>query len=390
MMAFKKLQFIKKILKLILLLITIAAALALVLAFLAKITKPSFSHITAFCGLFFLYILIANIFFAIVWLFIDYRWSLVPVIAILINVNNIDRHFQLRAQDKPETCANCIKVMSYNARVFGVYQANDDTLKRKQYKKEIMQFFQRECPDILCIQEYFFDKSGKLHFNTTQEILHAMDLPNNDRNYRLYICSTINGPHQFGLAVFSRYRIVNSGLVEMPDSSANKAMFVDVRYNGDTLRIYNIHLQSMSLGKEDYATSQAVLHNDISDPDFDEKAARLYNKITGAYERRQLQAQTIRAHIDTCEHPVIICGDFNDSPASYSVHKIAHGFKDSFRSSGKGVGATHFGDGLPPYRIDYIFHSNHYNDFGHQVCSELTVSDHRPIYTYISIIDKKQ
>lgn len=387
-MAAKKLAFLKKIGKGLLLFVTILAAGALFFSFLAKITRPTFSHVIAYCGLFFYYILLVNAVLTVVWLILDYRWALVPVIPILLNVNNIDRHFQLRAQDKPETCANCIKVMSYNARVFGVYDANDDVKKRQANKRTVMNFFRNECPDILCIQEYFYDKSGKLKFNTTEEVLKALNLPDNERNYRLYLNSS-SGPHEFGLAVFSRYRIVNSGLVEMSDSSNNKAMFVDIRYNGDTLRVYNVHLKSMSLGSEDYATGKAVLHNDMSDPDIEEKTAKLYNKITYAFEQRQYQAMSIRAHIDSCRFPVIICGDFNDSPASYSAHKIGHGFKDSFRSSGKGLGATYFGDAFPSYRIDYIFHDNQYNDFGHTICNDIKVSDHRPIYTYISIINKK-
>lgn len=387
-MAAKKLLFLKKLGKGVLLLITILAAGALLCSFFAQILRPTFSHLVAYCGLFFYYILLANGILTVVWLFLDYRIALIPVVPILLNVNNIDRHFQLRPQDKPSTCANCVKVMSYNARVFGVYDANDDVKQREKNKKDLVNFFRRECPDILCIQEYFYDKTGKLHFNTTKELLNAMNLPDNEKNYHLFL-SNSSSPHQFGLAVFSRYRIVNSGVVDTGDSSNNKAVFADIRYNGKIVRVYNIHLKSMSLGDEDYKTGKAVLNNDMSDPEINTKAKHLYDKVTYAFEQRQWQAQRIRAHIDTCEYPVIICGDFNDSPASYSVHKISHGFKDSFRSSGKGLGSTYFGDAFPAYRIDYIFHTKDYNDFGHTVCSELETSDHRPIYTYISVIDKK-
>ena len=191
------------------------------------------------------------------------------------------------------------------------------------------------------------------------------------------------------MAIFSKYRIVNFGIVNTGDSSSNKSMYVDIRYNRDTLRIYNVHLSSMRLASEDYETGKAVMHNDHSDPEFDSKAKRLTYKISRAFDQRQHQAIAVRADIDSCRFPVIICGDFNDSPAAYSVHKIGHGFKDSFRSSGKGIGSTYHGESFPAYRIDYIFHSNRYNDFGHTVCTNLQASDHYPIYTYISIIDKK-
>ena len=143
-MASKKLSILKSIGKWLLILVTVVAATALFFAFLAQILRPSFSHIVAFCGLFFFYIFLTNILLVLVWIFIDYRLALIPLVPILINVNNVDRHFQWHAQDKPETCANCIKVMSYNARVFGIYDANDDVKKRKQYKKTLLDFFSGE------------------------------------------------------------------------------------------------------------------------------------------------------------------------------------------------------------------------------------------------------
>lgn len=111
-MAFKKLIILKKIGKWLLLLISTVAALALLGSLVSQILRPSFNHLIAFCGLFFAYILLVNAFLVIVWIFVDYRLSLIPLIPILLNVNNIDRNFQLRAQDKPETCANCVKVMN--------------------------------------------------------------------------------------------------------------------------------------------------------------------------------------------------------------------------------------------------------------------------------------
>ncbi len=383
-MAKKKLAFLKNTGKVILVFATAIAAIALFFSFLARITPPTFSHLIAYCGLLFPYILIVNLGFLILWLFLDYRWALLPTVFLLLNVNNIDQHFQLRAQEKPETCANCIKVMSYNARMFNMY---DD--HRKDINKKVTNFLHKEEPDILCIQEYFFDKSEKLGFNTTQEILKALNFPDNNRTYKLYLPLSNPRGYQYGLAIFSRYRIINSGIVQTGDSSANKSMWVDIRYNGDTLRIYNVHLSSMKLVSEDYATGKAMLNNDMSDPEFDQKAKRLYNKITDAFVQRQHQAKCVRADIDSCEHPVVVCGDFNDSPASFSYHKIAHGFKDTFRSSGKGKGTTYVGDAFPAYRIDYILHDRQYNDFGHTVCTELNVSDHYPIYSYISIINKK-
>lgn len=384
----KREQWLGNMFKWLLIILNLVAALALFLSFLAHLVHPTFSTTIAYCGLLFPYFLFANLVFVIVWLVFDYRWALLSTILILINVNNIDKHYQLRGLDKPETCANCLKVMSYNAKLFGVY-STDDKAERQHTKNQIINFIHSQRPDILCIQEYFNDKSGRLNFKTTEDILDALDLPNNDRTYRLYVPIESKRGYQYGLAIFSRYRIINSGYVATKDSSTNKSMYVDIRYNGDTLRIYNVHLSSMHIDYDDYETGKSVMNRDMKDPKFNKKALKLYNKVGNAFQMRQKQAIAVRKDIDSCKCPVIICGDFNDSPGSFSYHKIAHGFTDTFRNSGKGRGTTYFGDAFPSYRIDYILHDKQFNDFGHKVCTQIKASDHYPIFSYISIIKKQ-
>ncbi len=382
-MSSKRLSIFKWIGKSLLMLVSVLAMGALLFSLLAKVIPPSVSNVIAYCGLLFPYIVISNAILLVVWLFVDYRWSIVLAILMLLNVNNIDRHFQLRSMDKPETCANCLKVMSYNVHDFNIYA---DTYS--QDAKKIIEFLKKEKPDILCVQEYCYDKNGKRGINITQELLEALGLPDSPRNYQVSIASENKFGYQFGQAIFSSYRIVGNGSVETGDSSSNKSMYVDIRYNGDTVRIYNVHLSSYHINQEDYAASEAILHNKNDDGQLDEKAVKLYKKIAFAFEQRQEQARSVRAHIDTCEAPIIICGDFNDTPESYSYYKIAHGFKDSFRASGKGTGVTYKGGVFPSFRIDYILHSKFYNDFGHTVCTEMDLSDHYPVYTYVSLLNK--
>jgi len=381
-MAKKKGNRLKTIGKFLLIVITIFAAIGLFFSFLAKLLPPSFSSTVAYCGLFFPYLLLVNFVLTIIWIVVDFTWALIPVLVILLNVNNIDRHFQFRGIEKPEVCANCLKVMSYNAKAFNIYHDDQMSLNR-----QFIHFLQNEKPDILCIQEYSYDNTGKSGFNSTDAIISALNVKNNEKTHKVMLPYRNKLGYQFGMAVFSKYRIVDGGFVETSDSSSNKSMYVDIRFNGDTLRVYNIHLASMHLDSADYATGKALWAGSY-DSTFNNKAQKLSNKISAAYVARQKQAKAIRDHINECPYPVILCGDFNDSPASFSYNKIMHGLKDSFRSSGKGTGTTYIGGNFPAYRIDYIAHDKQYNDFQYTVCKDLTVSDHYPIYTYISIVKK--
>lgn len=381
-MAKKKSGRLKKLGKFLLIVLTILASLGLLFALFAQILPPSFSGTVAYCGLFFPYLLITCFILTIIWIVIDFTWALIPVIVILLNVNNIDRHFQFRGIDKPEVCTNCLKVMSYNAKAFNIY--SDDQISRN---RQVVHFLQNEKPDILCIQEYSYDNTGKSGFNSTEAILYALNVKDNEKTHKVMLPYKNKLGYQFGMAVFSKYRIVDGGFVETSDSSSNKSMYVDIRFNGDTLRIYNIHLSSMHLDSTDYETGKALWAGSY-DSSFNNKAQKLTGKISAAYVARQKQAKAIREHINGCPYPVIICGDFNDSPASFSYNKIMHGFKDAFRSSGKGTGTTYIGGNFPAYRIDYIAHDKQFNDFQYTVCKDLAVSDHYPIYTYISIVKK--
>ena len=381
-MAKKKGTKLKSLGKFLLFVVTIVSAVALLFSFLAKIFPPSFSSIIAYCGLLFPYLLIINMVVTAIWLVVDFTWALVPVLVILLNVNNIDKHFQLRGTEKPEVCANCLKVMSYNAKAFNIYEKDQKSLNRK-----VIRFLQDEKPDILCIQEYSYDQTGKLGFNSTEAIINALNVKDNERTHKVLLPYKNKLGYQFGMAVFSKYRIVDGGFVETSDSSSNKSMYVDIRFNSDTIRVYNIHLASMHLDSADYETGKAIWAGSY-DSSLNDKAQKLSNKISMAYVLRQRQAKAVHAHISECPYPVILCGDFNDSPASFSYNKIMHGLKDAFRISGKGTGTTYIGKDFPSYRIDYIAHDRQFNDFQYTVCRDLDVSDHYPIYTYISIVKK--
>lgn len=381
-MAKKKGNKLKALGKFLLLAVTFASAVALLFSFLAKIIPPSISSIIAYCGLLFPYLLIINFVITVIWLVVDFTWALIPAIVILLNVNNIDKHFQLRGTEKPEVCANCLKVMSYNAKAFNIYDKD-----QKSMNKRVVHFLQEEKPDILCIQEYSYDNTGKSGFNSTEAIINALNVKDNERTHKVLLPYKNKLGYQFGMAIFSKYRIIDGGFVETSDSSSNKSMYVDIRFNSDTIRVYNIHLASMHLDSTDYETGKAIWAGSY-DSTFNNKAQKLSNKISMAYLLRQRQAKMLHAHISECSYPVILCGDFNDSPASFSYNKIMHGLKDAFRSSGKGTGTTYIGKDFPSYRIDYIAHNKHFNDFQYTVCRDLDVSDHYPIYTYISFVKK--
>lgn len=367
--------------------LNIIVALVLLLAFLAGHVQPSTSGLTVFCGITFFYWLFANLGFVLLWLFLDYRFCLISISIILLNINTIDKHFQFREKEVPETCLNPVKVMSYNCNLFGIYKDND-LHKRRQELMQIINQIRATQPDILCFQEYFWDLGESLNFHTTDEIASNLGLDENKEHVFQYFIDTTKNKTCYGLAIFSKYKIVNSGVV-FRDQTANAIVFVDIKFREDTVRVYNAHLASIQMNATDYGVSRQITANGVQDPDFDKNAKKLYRKVADAASARQVQAQALSKHIEECRYPVIVCGDFNDTPAGYCYNHVAGNLHDTFRESGKGKGATYHGDALPACRIDYILSSPFYLSYGYTVHDDLDVSDHYPIHATISLRKKK-
>jgi len=378
----------KKIIIILFALANIIVAVALLGVFINHFVPPTGATRLAFLGLAFPYLLLINLIFSVIWIFLKYSFCIISLIPILLNINNIDSHYQIKGSTMPMRCSNCVKIMSFNVKLFGLYNSDKSTEQNKN-KEKIINFLEKEKPDILCLQEYFYEKGHTRHFKTKEPVLSALGLANNEQYYYQYFTSNHKQETFYGMAIFSRYSIMRTGVVHMPDSSTVSAIFADIRYKNDTIRVYCVHAASIHFDKPDYSVGKQIMENQLSDPHMNRNALVLLSKLNKTFKKRRFQAETLHAHIDSCRLPVIVCGDFNDTPASYAYYQIAKGLKDSFRESGAGKGFTYYSESFPSYRIDYILHTKTYNDYNHIVHTEMTVSDHYPLSTVISLQKNK-
>ena len=179
------------------------------------------------------------------------------------------------------------------------------------------------------------------------------------------------------LAIYSRYPLSNKGSINF-EESFNGAIHADLTLpNGELIRVYSVHLQSTRLGKD----VKEVLKKDnlttINKKETQEKYYRIESKLSSAFAMRAAQAEVVAAHIAQSPHPVIVCGDFNDTPLSYSYRIMARKLKDSFAEKGFGIGSTYAGS-LPALRIDYILVGKKFEVYTHKVQNK-AISDHYAI-----------
>lgn len=266
--------------------------------------------------------------------------------------------------------------MSYNVRNFDLYNGKNDgkTLQK------MMELIVDERPDIACFQEFFNAETGK--FQTINRLMH-------EAGFKYYSFEkTVSREHYgaWGVATFSRYPIINHSEIRFENSQLNSSLYTDVQIDSAIVRVFNVHLQSVYLSKTDYDYLEQV----SEDQEVKVKPLqRIASKLKHAFLIRAPQAMKIKDEIRKSAYPVIVCGDFNDTPASFCYHNISTDLQDAFLTAGWGTGPTYAGLYLP-YRIDYILSDKKFSATNYKtVCYKY--SDHYPISCMISIpsVNKK-
>ncbi len=359
---FRRLSFLDKII----FTLNLLAAVLVILSFLSQYPDPSKFWFIAVLGLGFPGLVLINLLFIVYWTMKLKVQVFLPLLAALIVSPAIPHHFQLDLN----TEEGGLKVSSFNAQVFDHYNWKKDSSKREA----IYDFLRKENLDIICFQEYF--ESRRPYYKRFNDSLQsASGLKYQHKEYAVDFYGNL-----FGLATFSRYPILETGKVGLPRQGTNICIYSDLLVNSDTVRVYNMHLASLHFDSENYELIENL------DEGFEEKNLKalkgMLKRIRGGYKRRTLQAEPISQHIQNSPHPIILCGDFNDGPVSYTYRKISAGLKDSFEEAGLGFGNTYNGK-LPALRIDYILHSQDLQTRSHRIY-HAELSDHYPVIAELS------
>jgi len=337
--------------------------ISLLLAYLSVYISPERIWLLAFFGLSYPFLLLANVLFVIFWIVKKKKFVIIPLVAILLGWNYLSSFIQIPLKiNKPKT-EQAISVLSYNVRLFNLYQWNEN----KDASDQIFKFINEQDPDVICFQEFYTKNTGEL---SQESILQKLD-----DTYYLHIDYTIeNTNSNYGIATFSKYPIVNRGTIKFSNSS-NASIYTDILVHDDTIRVFNNHLQSIRFNNKNYTfiNNSKTLNEDERVKEIVDISSRLRD----AFIKRASQAEILSKHIQNSTYPVFVCGDFNDAPVSFTYHTMKKGLSDSFVESGAGIGNTYQGN-FPSFRIDFILHSKDIECFYFDI-PKVKLSDHYPI-----------
>lgn len=353
----------------LLLIINIPCWGLLIMALLSPFIAPYKLQLPAFAGLAFLWIYLANVILVLLLLFFKAKYAIPGIFLLLTGVPLLFNH--LRFTDIDTVPSYAIRVLSFNAQ--GLSSQYGNARKDKSVADSIFNFIKNTNSDIICIQEFT---------STTNNLDAFMDnfsksVNANTYHFQKYIADAHRLPGTLCLITTSKYPIIKRSPIEYQD--VRFGMYTDIAINTDTIRVFNLHLKSTSIKAYDIDFVNDPLHTEGRQ----EKSKIIYKKLLRAFINRSYQAQTVAKEIQKSPYPVIVCGDFNDTPCSYTYHKISKKLKDSFLESGKGFGQTYNGD-LPLMRIDYILHDKNFKAFNFHTHHNY-YSDHFPISTYLKI-----
>lgn len=336
-------------------------ALMLLFSGISVYIPPDWWWLPAFFGLAYPYILGINLFFIAYQFFRRSKRILISLVPVLLFAGLLSGHFQLFGRKSDE---KNIKILSYNVKHF----TGGPHKSAKENADDIVAFLKKEEADIICLQEV------RLRTNSVFNVENAIRDLNYIRHYQYARSSTT-----YGSVTLTRYPIVKMGEVRFK-KSRNITIFTDLLINADTVRVFNVHLQSYKINPNDYSIIDSPLPNEEKDI---VEARDITKKMITAFQLRAEQARVIDRYISESPYPVIVCGDFNDTPASFSYHRISDGLKDAFVGSGKGIGKTYIGK-LPSFRIDYILHSRYFKSYNFSTVN-FRYSDHLPITTSLKV-----
>ncbi len=329
--------------------LTFIGLIALVFAYLAPFIHPETIKLIPLFGLMYPIILLGNGILLIYWAIMRSRWFFIVLVFILFGGT---LHFRMIAttfqEEKAPKDTPTWKIMTYNVRLFDVYEENEE--KRNATRDAILDYVNEYQPDVICFQEFFHqDKPSK--FPTRDTLIKLLNI----KDYHERYSHKIRNRQNFGICMMSKYPMIAKGNVSFTNlgKTDNYCVFADIVKGKDTLRVYNVHFQSIKLQQEDYA-----LFGEKNKQSGNEKSTLrlLLEKLTIAYPARAEQAIKVMKDVEKSPYPVIVCGDFNDTPMSYVYNQFNRKLVDSFRETSHGLGVTYAGR-VPAGRIDYIFHS---------------------------------
>lgn len=285
-------------------------------------------------------LVLLNLLFLGYWLLKRKKQFILSLMALLVGYISLGTFVRFGSGDE-EIADDDFTILSYNVREFN----KDRNIDSETIYDDIKTFVDDRNPDILCFQE-------SLNLNRMK-----------DYDYPYEYVANKGDEIKTRLSIFSKYPIVNTEIIRFPNSK-NNACYADIVIKKDTIRVYNMHMQSLGI-----TPGMGTISSN--------SPKTLYAKLAAKFKKQEEQAQYIAEHSKDVSYKKIVCGDFNNNQYSRTYYLIKGNKNDSFDEKGSGYGKTFTFHNIP-VRIDFILTDPEFEITSHQNFDQ-KYSDHFPI-----------
>lgn len=375
----KKTGLFRNLLSHTLFLVNLLAIAWLVLCYAASVTSPAQVRHLALLSLTTPFAIAVNACFIIFWLCTRRKWRLLASGITLVLLHRLvfsvfGIHYLGKNELEPKP--GFLKVMTWNVHGLGIYDRPVD----KQAPDKMLALIREENPDILCMPEFYTDWESAMKPHSKRFLEQG-----GFREYRFIYDNSLGTQIYIGTAFYSKYPLHN--LREIQLAEYIKMMQCDVELPGKRmLRTYFIHLQSFLLQDKDKKMIEEI---NIRDKKIPIETSRSYAaRFHAAYLKRAAQAEKAAGIIGQSPYPVLICGDLNDLPGSYTYTTVRGRLLDAFAQKGRGLGRT-YNALFPTLRIDHIFYDPQLLHIAGFRSPRTGLSDHNPVIALFEVIPQQ-
>ena len=323
-------------------------------------------------GMTFPVFLLLNMAFLLFWILFRWKMMWIPVVGFLLAYVPISIYIPLNASK--EVPDGAIKLISYNICAYGGNYKYDDAVDKVQG------YLVGEKADIACLQE---DVDGKRHRDNLFKMYEEKGFTYNDT---VVICNSATSFNALG--IHTRFPILKRERIDYP-SKANGSVAWWLNVDGDTLIVINNHFESGHLNKNDREQYKQILKGKMPRDSVRSESEVLLIKLAEANAKRASQIDCVKRYVEEhSQYAVIVCGDFNNNPISYSRHHMAEGLTDAFVTTGWGLGLS-YNQKAFRFRIDHLFCSETIDPYNCKIDAEMDASDHNPLLCWLKIKPKR-
>lgn len=345
--------------------VNLLVALLLIGCAYSPILPVASMPLLSLAGLAMPFVLAANLLFLFIWILLYRPFMWVPIVTIIICFPQI-RAFSPININNQQAPKDGIKLLSYNI------LSSNLTASTVNKSNPIIKYLETSDADIICLQEF--------SFSTLKKSKNASNFFA-DYPYKSYNISKDNDASSRFLGCISKYPILSVENIDL-HTTANGCAKYRIKCGYDTIVVYNCHLQSNGLNAANKSTYEQLLTNP-KDNIKGKEAKEIVKKLRDSAVKRAIHIDTIIADMQQETSPyIIVCGDFNDSPISYTCKALSETLTNAYTTSGNGPGFSYNRNKLF-YRIDHIFHSEAFKSYACTVDRSIKASDHYPIHCYL-------